>query len=162
MRLRTFLKRLDAGKTKLPATVLHWGGHVPAPIRNGLLEHMLNHSLCQPLAEGVFDFLCGHSVLIMVTDAGLGIRLTCHKRRLHILSGHCADTWIAASALDLLRLVAGQIDADSLFFRQQLTIHGNVALGLETKNALDGIDRETLPAPVRYGVVACSRWLTRS
>ncbi len=125
------------------------------------MEKFLNYSLGKPLAAGSFDFLCGHAVSVVVSDADVGILLTCHQRRLCVLPSHGADTQIAAPALDLLRLVAGQIDADSLFFKQQLTIRGNVALGLEVKNTLDGIDRETLPGPVRHGLAACVRVFLR-
>ncbi|EQD30479.1 Sterol-binding domain protein [mine drainage metagenome] len=158
MILRTFLKRMDEGKSKLPARVLHWGNRIPMPLRNDLMEKLLNYALGQALAAGTFDFLSGHAVSVVVSDADVGITLTCRQRRLCVSPGLPADTEIAASALDLLRLIAAQIDADSLFFRQQLTIRGNVALGLEVKNALDGIDRMSLPGPVRHSLAAWVRW----
>ncbi len=148
MVLRAFLKRLGDGVPMLPARVLNWGSRMPAPLRNALVEQIFNYALRKPLAAGTFDFLSDQAVSVVASDADYGISLTCHKRLLRLLPSGCADTTITASTLDLLRMAAGQVDADSLFFRQQLTIRGNVALGLETKNALDGIDRDDLPFPV--------------
>lgn len=49
------------------------------------------------------------------------------------------DVTIRAAARDYLALALRREDPDTLFFTRRIVIEGDTALGLEIKNALDGL-----------------------
>ena len=158
---------LDAFAAKvarvLPRAAIEIAGRVPEPVNRRLMEHFLNKALQRPLAAGEFEFLRGRIVMIHVLDLDFSITITAlDNRRLRLLGPKGAETRISATAKDFVGLAAGHIDPDTLFFQRRLRIDGNVALGLETKNTLDGVERGTLPAPLRTLLQLASAWLSRS
>ncbi len=85
--------------------------------------------------------LRGKCVELVVTDAGLRLRLTFTGRAfIPVLDARPADVTIGASAHDFLLLARRQADPDSLFFRRRLTMEGDTELGLLVKNTLDAVD----------------------
>ena len=52
-----------------------------------------------------------------------------------------AELSLSASLADVLLLLAGQVDADTLFFQRRLAIAGDTELGLVVKNWLDAQER---------------------
>lgn len=147
----------------LPRAAIEIAGRVPEPVHRRVTEHFLNKALQRPLASGEFEFLRGRIVTIHVLDLDFSITITAlDNRRLRLLGSKGAETRISATAKDFVGLAAGHIDPDTLFFQRRLRIEGDVALGLETKNTLDGVERGTLPAPLRTLLQLASAWLSRS
>lgn len=146
----------------LPHAARKIAGRVPEPAVRPVLQRFLNHALLQPLAAGEFDFLHGRTVTIRAPDLEQSITVTVlESRRLRLLGTKDGETTISATAKDLLGLVVGDTDPDTLFFQRRLRIDGNVALGLETKNTLDRVDAGTLPAPLRALLGLARAWLSR-
>ncbi len=146
----------------LPHTVMKFLARIPEPINRRMMEHFLNNALRHPLADGEFDFLNGHTVAIEVLDLDWSITITSYgDRRLHLLGSKKAETMIKATTKDFVELASGHADPDTLFFQRRLCIEGNVALGLETKNTLDGVDRDALPVPFRAMLRLAAVWLSR-
>ncbi len=146
----------------LPHSAFRIAARIPEPINRRVMEHLLNNALQNPLAAGEFDFLHGRTVMIQALDLDWSITITSQDdRRLRLLATKQAETRICATARDFLGLASGHTDPDTLFFQRRLRIEGNVALGLETKNTLDGVDREALPVPIRAVLQLAGAWLTR-
>lgn len=85
--------------------------------------------------------LHGRIFEITVKDLGLSMRFTCQ-------GSHLQPSWrgepqlkLAASLSDFMRMAAGDIDADTLFFQRRLSIEGDTELGLVVKNWLDSVER---------------------
>lgn len=136
---------------------------IPPTLERPTLERILNKALESPLAAGAFEFLAGRTVTIHMMDCGWSVTVCGNANGgINVVNGRGAETRITATALDFLRLAAGHIDPDTLFFQRRLRIEGDVALGLEVKNTLDGIDRETLPPILRTALRITQRGLTRS
>lgn len=145
---------VDAVVTKivpgLPRVAAEIAARLPEPVNRRLVERFLNTALQGPLSAGEFDFLRGRTVTIRVLDADWSITITAlDDRHFRLLNANGAETCISATARDFMGLTLGRIDPDTLFFQRRLRIEGNVALGLETKNTLDGVERESLPRPLR-------------
>lgn len=144
--LEWFLPRGISAATWLPYSVRKW-----------VLEDRLNRALAKPVGAGLFDFLEGHTVGLRLTDTQWQAVLTCRNRRLVQVATTVAESEISASTMDFLRLAAGREDPDTLYFQRRLTIQGKVALGLQVKNVLDGLDRESLPRPLRHALLLAYR-----
>ncbi len=153
----------DGVALHLPSLAAHALTVLPIPLEQPVLERLLNRALAEPIAAGYFDFLAGHTVAICVTDADWCMTIT-HSGHgaLRVITESNAETRISASALDFLGLAVGHIDPDTLFFQRRLRIEGSVALGLEVKNTLDGVDRTALPAPLRAILQLVRLWFART
>ncbi|HYW75173.1 MAG TPA: SCP2 sterol-binding domain-containing protein [Gammaproteobacteria bacterium] len=146
----------------LPRAAIRMAGRVPEPAIRRVIQPFLNLALQRPLAAGEFDFLRGRTVMIHAPDLDQSITVTILEgRRLRLLGTKDAETTISATAKDFAGLAVGDIDPDTLFFQRRLRIEGNVALGLETKNTLDGVDPGTLPAPLQALLRLARVWLSR-
>ena len=152
----------DGVALRLPSMAAHALAILPIPLERPVLERLLNRALAEPIAEGRFDFLAGHTVAICVTDTDWCMSIT-HSGHgaLRVITAPNAETRISASALDFLGLAVGHIDPDTLFFQRRLRIEGSVALGLEVKNTLDGVDRTALPSPLRAVLQLMCLWFAR-
>lgn len=93
----------------------------------------------QPPAE-----LEGRSVALTLTDLGLRHGLCCRDGRFRPHGVADAELSLSASLADVLLLLAGQVDADTLFFQRRLAIAGDTELGLVVKNALDALELPVL------------------
>jgi predicted lipid carrier protein YhbT len=90
----------------------------------------------QPPAE-----LEGRSMALTLTDLGLRHGLCCRHGRFRPHPVADAELSLSASLADVLQLLAGQVDADTLFFQRRLAIAGDTELGLVVKNWLDAQER---------------------
>lgn len=64
-----------------------------------------------------------------------------------------ADPNFSGNANDLILIVARKQDPDTLFFQRRLQIEGDIELGLCVKNLMGAIELESLPAPLRIGLL---------
>lgn len=122
---------------------------LPGVMRQQALSMGLNRAFRQPLSNGDLDFMRGRRVRIMVLDIHLDFSITLRDRQLCVsMRSITPDVIFRANLHDLLSVITGQVDPDTLFFRRKLTIEGNTELGLALKNFLDSQDPEQLiPAP---------------
>lgn len=123
---------------------------LPRAVRQQALSMGLNHAFSQPLQQGELDFMRGRRVRIVVSDIHLAFSVTLLGQRLCVsMKAVASDVTFRAELRDLLSVIAGQVDPDTLFFRRKLAIEGNTELGLALKNFLDSQTPEDLmPAPV--------------
>lgn len=145
----------DRAVSMLPPLGLRLLSALPPPLSRPAFEAVLNRALARPLAAGDFAFLTGRTVCIELADADWAMTIAGGEDgRLRVVATDTADTRIRATALDFLALAAGHVDPDTLFFQRRLRIEGDVALGLEVKNTLDGVDRQALAPPLRLALHA--------
>ena len=120
-------------------------GLVPAGMQATALEPMLNHALRELIDNGDFDFLEGHCCAIAVRDRKLTWHIAFDGQKLRVLPNQSADVTISATVPAFLNLISQNADPDTLFFQRQLSIEGDVELGLYVKNMLDALDEDDLP-----------------
>ncbi len=122
---------------------------LPGVMRQQALSMGLNRAFRQPLSNGELDFMRGRRVRIVVSDIQLDFSITLLGQQLRVsMKSIAPDVTFRAELRDLVSVVAGQVDPDTLFFRRKLAIEGNTELGLALKNFLDSQDPERLiPAP---------------
>lgn len=125
----------------VPGLVARLGRRLPAPLVSlhfvaGLeLARRLNWLSPPPELEG-------RSFAITIEDLGLCSRFT-------VRGGVFRPMWnrepcelaLGAGVAELLALVRGETDADTLFFQRRLRISGDTELGLIVKNWLDAAPR---------------------
>lgn len=85
--------------------------------------------------------LHGRLFEIEVRDAGLTLRFTCRGDQLYPSWQGSPELKLAANLADFMRMAAGDMDADTLFFQRRLSIEGDTELGLVVKNWLDAVER---------------------
>lgn len=120
-------------------------GLVPAGLQAGALEPMLNHALQELIDNGDFDFLEGHCCAIAVRDRNLAWHIGFDGQKLRVQPNQTAGVTISATVPAFLNLISQHADPDTLFFQRQLSIDGDVELGLYVKNMLDALDEDDLP-----------------
>ena len=114
-----------------------------------LVALSLNLALAAGLLErSAFETLAGKRIRIEASDAGTGVTLTLDGRRFMPAVGS-PDVVIRARIADYLLLALRREDPDTLFFTRRLVIEGDTDLGLTVKNALDALDWDRLPGPLR-------------
>lgn len=132
-------------------TLARWTNRaVPRLLRQEALSTGLNHVFAQALKQDELAFMRGRRVRIVVPDIQLTFSVTLLGQRLCVsMKAVATDVTFRAELHDLLRVIAGQVDPDTLFFRRKLAIEGNTELGLALKNFLDSQSPEELmPAPL--------------
>ena len=125
---------------KVPAFVQRLGQLIPPPV--AALPLSAGWRVAEWLqALPIPTDLHGRIFEITVKDLGLSMRFTCQ-------GSHLQPSWrgepqlkLAASLSDFMRMAAGDIDADTLFFQRRLSIEGDTELGLIVKNWLDSVER---------------------
>ncbi|WP_341937229.1 ubiquinone anaerobic biosynthesis accessory factor UbiT [Marinimicrobium sp. C2-29] len=134
---------------RVPALVRLSTHLLPSVLRQQALSGGLNTAFNQPVHRGELDFMRGRCVRIRVSDIDLDFSVTLLGQRLFVsMNPVDPDVTFRAELRDLLSVIAGQTDPDTLFFRRRLAIEGNTELGLALKNFLDSQDPEQLiPAP---------------
>lgn len=120
-------------------------GMVPLSVQKPGLSLALNHAMQELIDAGELDFLDGRCCTISVRDRRLQWPLTMQDGRLTLTSDQPADVTISATVPAFLALISQQVDPDTLFFQRQLSIEGDVELGLHVKNLLDSLDDDDLP-----------------
>jgi len=128
-------------------------GYCPLRVRNQLFQPLLNHALKSLMEEGELDFLIHKTCAINVRNSRLCCVITYQDNRLKFLPEYCeAEVTISADSDAFLALITQSVDPDTLFFRRQLLIEGDVELGLYLKNMLDALNAEDLPPMYRQAI----------
>lgn len=110
--------------------------HPPAFV----LALALNRVLLPRLPEAAREALSHRPVAIEVTDLGLAMKLRLGRRGFEVASPTSrTELRIAATAMAYWRLLAGNDDADRLFFERLLVMEGDTEMGLVLKNTLDAM-----------------------
>ncbi|WP_380179886.1 SCP2 domain-containing protein [Kalamiella sp. sgz302252] len=125
----------------------------PFTAKKQILQQLLGWQFRTALAEGELDFLQGRWLGIDIRDLGLRWATTVEQNALRIADRQEADVWFRGDANDLLLIAARRRDPDTLFFQRRLLIEGDTELGLEVKNLMDAIELETMPKPLRIGLM---------
>ncbi len=125
----------------------------PFAVKKPLLQALLRWQFQQALAEGELDFLEGRWLGIEVSDLELCWSVTLQQGELQVAERAEADVWFRGNANDLVLIAARRQDPDTLFFQRRLLIEGDTELGLEVKNLMDAIDLESMPKPLRIGLM---------
>jgi predicted lipid carrier protein YhbT len=128
------------------ATMLRWLPEGPPAL---FVSLSLNLAIAAGLLErSVFEALTGKRLRIEASDAGTGVTVTLAGSRF-LPAGGSPDVVIRARVADYVLLALRREDPDTLFFTRRLVIEGDTDLGLTVKNALDALDWDRLPAPLR-------------
>jgi len=122
---------------------------IPVPILEVVVAHAAQQLLNESIQDGSLEFMEGRVLAVQVSDPDLRLLLTLERGWLRGAEGGEPQVTISAAARDLLLLIAGRTDPDTLFFQRRLRLSGDTEFGLGVKNVLDTIDREAIPAPFR-------------
>lgn len=120
-------------------------GTLPGKLVQSSLEFWLDRIFKPTLCKGELSFLQHRTVCIDITDIALRFTVTLQKNRLcAVVNPLHGDVTFKAASGDLLLLITGKRDPDTLFFRRRLMITGDTELGLALKNFLDTLDAASL------------------
>jgi predicted lipid carrier protein YhbT len=117
----------------------------PKKLQRWLIEPAINHALQLLIDEGELDFLADKTCGIAVQNTNQLWVLSLVGGQLKVLDQTHTDVTVSATIPAFLKLVSKQADPDALFFQRELSIEGNVELGLHVKNMLDALDEDDLP-----------------
>ncbi|MCH5049305.1 ubiquinone anaerobic biosynthesis accessory factor UbiT [Pectobacterium aquaticum] len=131
----------------------------PFALQRQVLEQMLGWQFRQALEEGDLAFLESRWLKIEVRDVGLQWFMTLRDGRLLVSHAETADVSFSADANDLILIAARKEDPDTLFFQRRLRIEGDTELGLYVKNLMDAIELESMPAPLRIGLLQLANFV---
>ena len=126
-------------------------GLLPFRVKAEILERLLGQLLSQQSEDEELAFLEGNWVAIDVVDMGLTFEVS-FDSRWHVREPQAAAVTFSGHSKELLLVVAGKEDPDTLFFQRKLSIEGDTELGLEVKNLLLSIEFDTMPSPIRYSI----------
>lgn len=146
-RLRHYVVQQGPQLLRLPL------GVTPFALKKPLIEALLRGHLQQALVEGEVDFLSERWLGIEISDLDLRWSVTLADGQLRVADRAECDVWFRATAGDLLLIAARRRDPDTLFFQRRLTIEGDTELGLQVKNLMDALDPESMPTPLRIGLM---------
>lgn len=105
-----------------------------------VLAAALNRWLLPRLPKDAVQALSGRPVQVEATDLGLKLKLQLDPQGFKPAGPALPIALrIVAPASAYWRLMAGQDDADRLFFERLLTMEGDTEMGLVLKNALDAL-----------------------
>ncbi len=123
---------------------------VSANWQGRVLTGLMNRLVLSTLPPATLHFLERRRLAIEVEDLGLRWVFMGEGPRLQALPvDTTAEATICGRVLDLLLLASQLEDADTLFFQRRLTMTGDTALGLETRNVLDQLPWERLTPGLR-------------
>ncbi len=129
---------------------------IPKPVRLHAITRALNTLFGEALKEGQLDFLEHKRINITIKDTDLAFSLSRHDACLLASQPReKPDLAISGNTYAFLLLGTRKEDADTLFFRRQITSEGDTELGLFVKNFLDGLEPETLPAHKTLNYLMC-------
>ena len=121
-------------------------GLLPQRLNGLTAAQLLNRVFARQRADGELDFLDGRGVRIQVEDASTAFAIGFSPRGFRAATpGIAIDLTVTGTVYDFLLLVTGREDADTLFFRRQLRMEGDTALGVHVKNFLASVDPASLP-----------------
>lgn len=145
--LRARLVRQGPSFLRLPIRL------TPFALQKQVLQQILSWQFKQALAEGELDFLEGRWLKVEVRDLELRWFVTVRGGALLVSENQQADVSFSGEANDLILVAARKQDPDTLFFQRRLVIEGDTELGLYVKNLMDSIDLDSMPAPLRIGLM---------
>lgn len=140
-RLNNRFKPLETGATL--GTQLFY--RTPHSMQRAALEPALNHALQALVDQGELDFLTDRICAIAVKGTDKHWNISLQGSRLQLIKSDHSDVTISATIPAFMKLLSQQTDPDTLFFERQLSIEGDVELGLHVKNLLDALDEDDLP-----------------
>lgn len=126
---------------------------VPFAVQRQFLERLLQWQFTQALEDGELDFLEDRWLKIVVTDLELCWFMSVKDDKLIVSQREREDVSFSGCANDLILIAARKEDPDTLFFQRRLMIEGDTELGLYVKNLMDAIELESMPAPLRIGLL---------
>ncbi|MHB8353903.1 MAG: ubiquinone anaerobic biosynthesis accessory factor UbiT [Burkholderiales bacterium] len=131
---------------------------IPPEWQGRILTKLMNRMVVSALPSETLVFLEQRRLAIEVEDLGLRWVFMGTGSRLQALPvGTTAEATIRGKVLDLLLLASQLEDADTLFFQRRLTMTGDTALGLETRNVLDQLPWERLTPGLRIALNRLAR-----
>lgn len=131
----------------------------PFALQRQVLEQVLSWQFRQALADGDLAFLEARWLKIEVRDLGLHWYMTVENDRLVVSQHGQADVSFSGDANDLILVAARKQDPDTLFFQRRLQIEGDTELGLYVKNLMDALELESMPAPLRIGLLQLAEFV---
>ncbi len=135
---------------RLPRLIAAVGEHLPQFPHSIAFALGLNLVLRPMLSPDTLDLLRGRTLGIHIEDAGIDLRVRLGERGFAPVGRHTTpDVVFSACAYDFFLMARRIEDPDTLFFNRRLKIEGDTELGLVVKNALDALDFQSLPAPLR-------------
>lgn len=141
-----------------PRALAHALRLVPPDWQGRTLTRFFNRMVVAALPAATLAFLEQRRLAIEVEDLGLRWVFMGTGGHLQALAADAgAEATIRGRALDLLLLASQLEDADTLFFQRRLTMTGDTALGLETRNVLDQLPWERLTPGLRIALNRIAR-----
>jgi predicted lipid carrier protein YhbT len=142
-----------------PPQALRYGVRlIPHEWRGRILTKLMNNLVVSALPPETLAFLEQRRLAIEVEDLGLRWVFMGTGGKLQGLPAEtAAEATIRGKTLDLLLLGSQLEDADTLFFQRRLTMTGDTALGLETRNVLDQLPWERLTPGLRIALNRIAR-----
>lgn len=130
---------------------------IPFRLQQLTLESILPKVFAEALLDGDLDCLENKAIEIFVNDLNTGWNIGLVEGEVSVTPAlGDADVTISGNAHEFFLLLSRQEDPDTLFFQRRLSIEGDTELGLEVKNLMDGIDPDSLPAPLRKALDAAT------
>ncbi len=141
-----------------PRTLGHGLRFIPPDWQGRILTKLMNRMVLSALPPETLGFLEQRRLAIEVEDMGLRwVFMGAGPRLQPLPAGATAAATIRGKALDLLLLASQLEDADTIFFQRRLTMTGDTALGLETRNVLDQLPWERLTPGLRIALNRLAR-----
>lgn len=135
---------------KLPLIPAKLTRYTPAPVMELFLNTAVNHLLQKERQQNELNFLIGQVARVEITDLNFDFSFTLIGQKIVIkVPAQPADATLRSDQDSMLKILHGEVDPDTLFFRRKLLITGDTELGLYIKNMIDTIDlTERIPKPI--------------
>lgn len=144
--LATISQQIQTNLPKVPAQITRF---TPPSVLEAFLNIAVNHLLQAERSQGDLEFLRGKTAHVEITDLNFNFSLTLVGQRLAVkVPGVTGDATLKSDQASMLKILHGEVDPDTLFFRRKLLITGDTELGLYIKNMIDTIDlKQRIPKP---------------
>lgn len=141
--------RLNEKLPQVPAKLTRF---TPAPVMELFLNTGINHLLKKERQQNDLDFLKGQVARVEITDLNFNFSFTLINQKLVIkVPAETGDATLRSDQESMLKILHGEVDPDTLFFRRKLLITGDTELGLYIKNMIDTIDlTKRIPKPIMH------------
>lgn len=139
--------RLNKRLPQIPAKLTRY---TPAPVMELFLNTAVNHLLQKERQQNELDFLIGQVARVEITDLNFNFSFTLVGQKIVIkVPAQSGDATLRSDQDSMLKILHGEVDPDTLFFRRKLLITGDTELGLYIKNMIDTIDlTQRIPKPI--------------
>lgn len=141
--------RINAKLPQVPATLIRF---TSTPVMELFLNTGINHLLKKERQQNELDFLKGQVARVEITDLKFDFSFTLINQKLVVtVPGRPGDATLKSDQESMLKILHGEVDPDTLFFRRKLLITGDTELGLYIKNMIDTIDlTQRIPKPIMH------------